>query len=61
MTSNPPYTKKEYAEFKRLVLMEESLRQMDRIISRLEMPKFIDRVGREKCDLMFEELKKESA
>jgi hypothetical protein len=39
--------------------MAESPRQMDRIKARLEQPKFIERVGKDKCDLMFEELKKE--
>lgn len=47
-----PYTKKEYNEFNRLVLLAESHRQ--------KQPEFIERVGREKCDLMFEELKRES-
>lgn len=54
-----PYTRKEYKEFKRLVMLAESIEQVDRIESRLEQPKFVARVGREKCDLMFEELKKE--
>lgn len=55
------YTKPEIDEFRRLVELGESLRQMDRIESRLEMPRFVERVGREKCDAMFEELKKEVA
>lgn len=55
-----PYTRKEYNEFKRLVLLAESRDQMDRINSRIEQPKFIELVGRDKCDLMFEELKAES-
>ena len=59
MAKKKPYTRKEYNEFKRLVMLAESIRQMDRIKARLEQPKFIERVGREKCDLMFEELKKE--
>lgn len=54
-----PYTQAEYREFKRLVEKAESRLQMDRIESRLDMPKFIERVGREKCDIMFEALKKE--
>jgi hypothetical protein len=53
------YTQKELKEFRRLVELGESLQQMDRIESRLEMPKFIERVGREKCDAMFEQLKRE--
>lgn len=51
-----PYTQTEYRRFKRLVEMAESRVQMDRINSRLEMPRFIEEVGREKCDLMFAEL-----
>ena len=57
--SKKPYTRKEYREFRKLVIMAESPRQMDRIKARLEQPKFIERVGKDKCDLMFEELKKE--
>lgn len=55
------YTQKELKEFRRLVELGESLQQMDRIESRLEMPKFIERVGREKCDAMFEQLKREAS
>ena len=53
------YTKKELNEFRRLVEMGESQHQMARIESRLQMPKFIERVGRDKCDAMFEVLKNE--
>jgi hypothetical protein len=53
------YTKSELDEFRRLVELGESLRQMDRIESRLELPKFIERVGREKCEGMFKELQRE--
>ncbi len=53
------YTKKELKEFRKLVEMGESQNQMDRINSRLEMPNFIKRVGREKCDAMFEVLEEE--
>lgn len=59
MSKKKPYTRKEYHEFRKLVIMAESPRQMDRIKARLEQPKFIERVGKDKCDLMFEELKKE--
>jgi hypothetical protein len=48
-----PWTSAEYRKFKQLVDLAGSLRQMDRITARLEMPKFIERVGKEKCDLMF--------
>lgn len=53
------YTYEELKEFRRLVQMGESRRQMDRIKSRLEMPLFIKKVGRQKCEAMFEVLKTE--
>jgi hypothetical protein len=53
------YTKEELDEFRDLVEKSESFDQLSRIQSRLDMPKFIERVGREKCDAMFEVLKKE--
>ena len=49
----------ELDEFRRLVEMGESHNQMDRICSRLEMPKFVERVGQTECERMFEILKKE--
>ena len=51
--SDITYTDEEISEFETLVLMGESQDQMDRINSRLEMPLFIEKHGREKCDLMF--------
>jgi len=53
------YTIAQLNQFRRLVEMGESQNQMDRIKSRLEMPGFIEEVGREKCDEMIEVLKKE--
>ncbi len=53
------YTKDEFNEFRKLVEEGESRLQIDRVMSRMEMPKFIERVGKEKCDAMFEVLKKE--
>jgi hypothetical protein len=53
------YTQEELKEFRRLVQMGESAYQMDRIESRLDMPAFIKKVGKEKCDAMFEVLKTE--
>lgn len=53
------YTEEELNEFRELVELGESSHQMDRIHSRLDMPKFIERVGKEKCDAMFEVLKQE--
>lgn len=53
------YTEAELAEFRDLVEAGESRVQTERIRSRLDMPKFIERVGREKCKAMFEVLKLE--
>jgi len=53
------FTMAELDEFRKLVELGESYDQLDRIKSRLEMPGFIERVGREKCDAMFEILKEE--
>lgn len=53
------YTKEELDEFRTLVEQCESCHQMDRIHGRLDMPKFVERVGRDKCDAMFEVLKQE--
>lgn len=53
------HTDAELKEFRDLVEAGESRNQMDRIRSRLDMPKFIERVGRDKCDAMFEILKRE--
>ena len=55
------YTTVELDEFRDLVEDGESRDQVCRIRSRLEMPKFIERVGRAKCDIMFEALKAEVA
>lgn len=57
--TEPPYTKAELDEFRKLVQDAESLNQMRRLNAKLEQPKFIERVGKEKCDVMFEVLKKE--
>lgn len=59
MSNEVIYTEDELDEFRKLVEMGESRCQMDRINSRCDMPKFIERVGREKCDAMFEVLKHE--
>ena len=53
------FTKKELDEFRKLVEMAESPRQMDRINARLEQPKFVEKHGKEKCDLMFKVLLRE--
>lgn len=46
----------EITEFKRLVNMSASPHQMDRINSRLDMPHFVKKTGREKCQAMWEHL-----
>lgn len=53
------YTKSELNKFRKLVEAGESQDQMRRIHSRLNMPKFIDEVGFDKCQVMFEVLKEE--
>lgn len=53
------YTTDELEEFRDLVEAGESQDQLERIRSRLTLPKFIERVGREKCDSMFEVLRAE--
>lgn len=53
------YTAVELAEFRDLVEAGESRNQLERIRARMDMPKFIERVGREKCDRMFEVLRRD--
>lgn len=53
------YDKSELDEFRRLIELTESHDQMDRIEGRMSMPAFIEKTGRDKCDAMFEVLKKE--
>lgn len=53
------YTQAELDEFRSLVEDGESRSQMARIRSRLDMPHFIKRVGKDKCDAMFDVLKRE--
>ena len=55
------YTTEELDEFRDLVEAGESLNQLERIRSRMALPKFVDRVGRDKCEAMFEVLKAEYA
>lgn len=53
------YSKEELDEFRDLVEAGESRQQLERIRGRLDMPRFIERVGRDKCEAMFEVLKAE--
>lgn len=48
------WTKEDITKFKRLIDMGASCNQMDRINSRLDMPKFIREHGRSKCDAMYD-------
>lgn len=50
------YTTEELNEFRELVELGESKDQLDRIHSRIYMPRFIERVGKETCDIMFKVL-----
>jgi cephalosporin hydroxylase len=59
MKSKVEYTVSELNEFRKLVTQGESINQMDRIHNRLDMPKFIERVGKDKCDAMWEVVKDE--
>lgn len=47
------FTREQFGKFFKLVNMGCSSDQMDRINSRLDMPKFIKEVGRDKCDEMY--------
>jgi TolA-binding protein len=53
------YSAKELIEFRKLVEGTESRDQMRRINARFDMPAFVERVGKAKCDAMFEVLKEE--
>ncbi len=62
MSEDPStYTEADLREFRKLVLMTESRNQMNRSNARIEMPKFIEKHGKEKCDAMFEVLKQEDS
>ena len=50
------WTDEELQEFDRLVNEVSSIRQLERINARLNMPKFIEKHGKEKCDAMFAHL-----
>lgn len=50
------WTKEELAEFDELLEMTSSIHQMSRINARIDMPKFIKKHGKEKCDAMWAHL-----
>jgi hypothetical protein len=47
------YTDAELVEFTRLVGLLDSSNQVDQAEGRMDMPKFVDLHGKDKCDLMF--------
>lgn len=47
------FTREQFTEFFRLVQMGGSANQMYRINSRIDMPEFIEKTGREVCDEMY--------
>jgi hypothetical protein len=55
------YTKGDLRKFDRLTAMLHSPSQMERIHGRMEIKKFIELHGQEKCDAMFEVLKARDA
>ena len=59
--SNSQWTKEDLREFKKLVDMSGSRNQMMRIEARIQMPKFIEKHGQEKCDAMWAHINKEQA
>lgn len=50
------WTDEELAEFDRLTSLSSSSHQMHRIESRIELPKFIDKHGMDKCNAMYAHL-----
>ena len=52
------WTPEELAEFDLLTWMVSSRDQTDRIRGRLDMDKFVEKHGKEKCDAMFAHLTK---
>lgn len=57
--SDITWTPEELAEFDRLIDLTSSRNQMDRIHARFEMPKFIEKHGKAKCDAMWAHLEAE--
>ena len=55
------YTKDELKEFDRLTNELSSHNQVARIGARMDIKKFIEKHGKEKCDAMFAELQKRDA
>lgn len=53
-----PYTDAELRQFDMLTNRLSSPNQLTRLDARFQMPKFIAKHGKEKCDAMFEVLKR---
>lgn len=53
MSDQVEWTEEEMREFENLVDGASSRHQLERIHSRMHMPAFIEKHGREKCDAMF--------
>jgi len=53
------WTEEEFEEFAHISDNLSSPDQCDRIGARMDMPRFVEKHGKEKCDLMFEELTKD--
>jgi hypothetical protein len=53
MSKQITWTEEEFREFEELVDSGSSRSQLERIHSRIHMPAFIEKHGREKCDAMF--------
>jgi hypothetical protein len=56
-----PYTTAELKQFDRLTNKLSSQDQMARINARVDIKKFIEEHGKEKCDAMFDVLKRRDA
>lgn len=58
MTAAAAWTKEELKAFEKLVDGTSSRNQVTRISARLDMRKFVEQHGKEKCDAMFAEITK---
>ena len=56
MMSDVTYTKEELDEFDMLTSANSSPHQVERIMARLDLRKFVAEHGKDKCDAMFAEI-----
>lgn len=61
MSDPKPFSDAELRQFARLTLKLSSRNQLHRIEARMELPKFIEKHGKEKCDAMFAVLNRRDA